>query len=152
MKILALTLALLSTSAFAESANIRVSPFKARVELRKENVKIESAELILSTNFCFIASSCQSGSDRSKVVVLEIDQKNEILNLALKKTAVMKDWRPLPYKIQSCSLLIILRGKNLIGRLDVGSLGSTTEECSDEARANNFLRDFLLRSPEVRWI
>ncbi len=157
MKIIAFIIAFTAASAFAESANIRVSPFSAQIGLGNEIVKVDSAELILSTNFCFIAPSCQSGSDKSKTVALAIIQNNEVLSLSLKKKAELNSWRPLPYNLQSCSLLIILRardknGKKVIGRLDPGSIGGSADECNDQTRTDNFLNDYLNRSPEVTWV
>lgn len=157
MKFFALFLVLSSASLFAESAHIRVSPFQAQLELRNENVRVQSAELILSTNFCFIASSCQAGSEKNKVTTLKIDQNDQNLKISLLKKAELKIWRPIPYKLQSCSFLILLRGqdsrgKKLLGRLDAGSLGGTPEECSDPSRADNFLTDYLARSPEITWL
>ncbi len=154
---LILLLVVLPQMASAESAHVKVSPFTQQIDLLRNDVSIQSAKLILTTEFCLLANTCTGGAETSKEEILSINQKAETLTIQLKQEMKLLTVRPLVYKVHYCESLIILQatdstGQKLIGRLVPGIFGNSPKECSSRERADDSIREYFEKDQSVTWL
>ncbi len=98
MKFLILLLAMSSAAVFADGARMKVTPFQTSVELGRDDVTVESAELSLEIGFCFIARDCQAWDRETRRFGLTVQQTNEKVEIKLMKAAVNSAWKLPPYQ------------------------------------------------------